>query len=126
MSYLYTYNVNLTATADDGIIATNNNYIISNQVGDLTSTNVLVVSANSEVQVQLTGMNKVVALNISSDNLFDVAISQDLASQPVYSGVFGNSYARLIKDGAPLTLLNIKASTLDAVVKLSVVGLETL
>lgn len=99
---------------------------MTSQVADFTATNVLLVLANNEIEVQLPGTNRLVAINISSDNLFDVAVSQDLAAQPIYSGMFGNSYARLIKDGGSLTTLKIKASTLDAVVKLSVVGLETL
>lgn len=109
------------------MIATNNNFAISSQVVDYTSTNVLLVQANSEVDIQLPGINKIVAVNLSSDQLFDVALTLDGGGQPVYSGMFGTSYARLIKDGAILSTFKIKASaTDDAIVKLSVVGLESL
>lgn len=126
MSYSYEYSTTLTAEDANGVIATSNIFRLSNQLVDYTTTNAILVPALSEVEVQLPGTNSLVAVSISSDNLFDVALAKDINNIPIYTGMFGHSYTRLIKEGAELTVLSIKASTIDAVVKLSVVGLETL
>lgn len=118
--------VSLATAASDTVISTTNTFSLGGQSADYTSTNVILVPANSEVDIQLPGTNKLLALNVSSDQLFDVALSNGVDNLPIYSGMYGNSYARLIKGGATLTTLKVKASLEEAIVKLTVVGLEVL
>lgn len=125
----------LNTSAVDAVVNTTNTFSLTSQSADYTSTNVILVPANSEVEIQLPGTNRLIAINVSSDQLFDVALSVDqrltdvdnpFYNTAVYSGMYGHSYGRLIKGGAALATLKIKASTQEAIVKLTVVGLEVL
>jgi hypothetical protein len=126
MSYLFNYQLSLTVTSDDNVIATNNVFTQTNKVADYVYTSVILVPALSEVEIQLPGTNKILAVSISSTKLFDVSFTVDNTSQPIYTGLFGHSYGRYFTEGALLENLSIKASTEDAEVKLSVASLKTL
>jgi hypothetical protein len=125
--YLFNVTSQLAVQAEDSTIVTTHNYNSQAQTSDYTFTNVLLVPANSEVSIPLPGINKIKALLITSDQVFDVSlIDDDTTSDPTYTGVFGNLYYRTFTAGVLYDRLVIKASTTETVIRLTVAGVETI
>lgn len=117
----------LAVEAEDKTIVTDHGYTLTSQASDFTITNVLLVPANSEVPIQLAGINRLQAVYVSSDQLFDVALKDDsLTSNGIYTGVYSNNYFRQFSTPTLFDRLLIKASTVDATIKITCVGLGNL
>lgn len=125
--YIFNVTSQLTVQAEDSTIVTSHNYSLPAQTSDYTFTNVLLVPTNSEVAVQLPGINRMKSILITSEQVFDVSLmDDDTTADPTFTGILGSVYFRVFKDGEVFDRVLIKASTVETVIRLTVTGIETL
>lgn len=121
-AYFFSSSTKLLVKADDNTIVTEHSFAQNNLVNQYLSTAVIKVAATQEQSISIAGLSKLKAILITSNKLFDVAVS--VSGTPVYTGINSTMYSRLfdLVNGASVSTIYIKAFTDDVVAKVTLIG----
>jgi hypothetical protein len=121
--YNVTYKHELEITPPSGGLSFKHNHNLSDGTGEYFINQVLRVVANSTVEVMLPGVTKLSTILATSDSgSFDISLTEDVSSNSIYSGIFGQVYSRVFTPELDYDQLVIRAGAEDVTVKLSVIG----